>query len=107
MKISTAYALALVGLLVLVRDGLTPAEAQTSGQTSSDCEATPAPTPPAQGVHSGTQPGGAGSTAWSGGTGGSHIGTTPGSPTPASPNEHPPVVEGKDPSVVGPTRKDC
>ncbi len=61
----------------------------------------------AQGEHSGTAPGGAGSTGWTGGTGGSNIGTTPGAPTPGSPTEHPATVQGKDPSVVGPVRRDC
>ncbi|MEW6121244.1 MAG: hypothetical protein AB1698_01415 [Pseudomonadota bacterium] len=86
-----------------------PAAAQTAGPTSSGCEATPttAPTPIEKGANSGTAPGGSGSTAWSGGTGGSHIGTTPGAPTPGSPTEHPATVQGKDPSVVGPVRRDC
>lgn len=86
-----------------------PAGAQQAGTSSSGCEATPTQpaTPPAQGPDSGTRPGGDGSTAWSGGTGGSHIGTTPGAPTPASPTSHPPTVQGANPSVVGPVRRDC
>ncbi len=86
-----------------------PAAAQATATTKSGCEATPTTpaTPPAQGADSGTRPGGDGSTAWSGGTGGSYIGTTPGGPTPASPTEHPPTVQGANPSVVGPVRRDC
>lgn len=89
--------------------GAPPAAAQTSGPAQSGCAATPteSATPPAQGDDSGTRPGSAGSTAWSGGTGGSYIGTTPGAPTPASPTEHPPTVQGANPSVVGPVRRDC
>ncbi|TCT02692.1 hypothetical protein EDC64_112129 [Aquabacter spiritensis] len=83
-----------------------PAAAQQIGPAGSGCTTTPpkaAPTPLAQGPASGTEPGAAGSTAWSGGTGGSYIGTTPGSATPASPNSQPPTVQGVSPSVVGPT----
>lgn len=71
------------------------------------CDATAAATPPSQGESSGTAPGGAGSTGWSGGTGGSFIGTQQSGATSGSPTEHPATVEGVNPSVVGPTRKDC
>lgn len=88
---------------------LAPAFAQSSTPFTAGCEATPtaSATPPAQGADSGTKPGGDGSTAWSGGTGGSHIGTTPGAPTAGSPTAHPPTVQGVNPSVVGPARRDC
>lgn len=59
---------------------------------------TAAPTTPAtppQGGRAGS--GDMGTTAWSGGTGGSHIGTTPAGPTPASPNAHPETAQGLDP----------
>ncbi len=100
--------IACVGAALLVL-GTIPAVAQKLGPAAG-CEATPdkaAPTPAKQGGSSGTDPGNAGSTGWSGGTGGSNIGTTPGSPTPGSPTEHPATVQGVNPSVVGPTRKDC
>ncbi|MFG1423788.1 hypothetical protein [Roseixanthobacter liquoris] len=71
------------------------------------CDATAAATPPAKGENSGTAPGGAGSTGWSGGTGGSYIGTQQSGATSGSPTDHPATVEGVNPSVVGPTRKDC
>lgn len=97
---------AVLGLLL---GAATPSIGQTSGPSATGCEATPAPapTPIEKGENSGTAPGGSGSTAWSGGTGGSFIGTTPGAPTPGSPTEHPATVQGKDPSVVGPVRRDC
>ncbi|MEP9368463.1 hypothetical protein [Xanthobacter sp. VNH20] len=72
-----------------------------------DATASAAGTAPAGGDGSGTAPGGAGSSGWSGGTGGSYIGTGPSGPTSGSPTEHPATVEGVNPSVVGPTRKDC
>ncbi len=58
----------------------------------------PAATPPAQGSDSGTAPGGMGSTGWSGGTGGSHVGTAPADATPGSPNQQPQTVQGTDPT---------
>ncbi|OYX12969.1 MAG: hypothetical protein B7Z15_08965 [Rhizobiales bacterium 32-66-8] len=58
-----------------------------------------AETPKAQGENSGTAPGGDGSTAWTGGTGGSYIGTTPQSGTTASPESQPATVKGVDPKV--------
>ena len=72
-----------------------------SAQTTSDCSmASPkeAATPPAQGPSSGTAPGGMGSTAWSGGTGGSYVGTHPGAPTASSPNAQPATAGGLDPT---------
>lgn len=55
-------------------------------------------TPPARGSDSGTAPGGMGSTGWSGGTGGSHIGTSPSGGTPASPDRQPATTQGLDPT---------
>ncbi|MFH1554447.1 MAG: hypothetical protein ABII76_06235 [Pseudomonadota bacterium] len=83
--------------------------AEKSGQplnADQGCDATAAATPPAQGESSGTAPGGAGSTGWSGGTGGSYIGTHP-SGSSGSPTDHPATVQGVNPSVVGSSRKDC
>ncbi|MEP9378177.1 hypothetical protein ABLE91_15785 [Aquabacter sp. CN5-332] len=109
MKTENALLCALSCAALLASAPLAPAAAQTSGPSSSGCEVAQgtAPTPTAHGAHSGTQPGSSGSTAWSGGTGGSNIGTTPGAPTPGSPTDHPPTVQGVSPSVVGPVRKDC
>ncbi|MFG1426047.1 hypothetical protein [Roseixanthobacter glucoisosaccharinicivorans] len=72
-----------------------------------DATASASATAPAKGENSGTAPGGAGSTGWSGGTGGSFIGTQQSGATSGSPTDHPATVEGVNPSVVGPTRKDC
>ena len=60
--------------------------------------ATPAATPPTQGSNSGTAPGNMGSNAWSGGTGGSYIGTNPQGPTPGSPSDQPATARGLDPT---------
>lgn len=105
MKTSVLFASAAAAALLWAA----PAIAQSGGPPSTGCAAKPAhpATPPAQGADSGTKPGGDGSTAWSGGTGGSYIGTSPGAPTPASPTDHPPTVQGVNPSVVGPVRRDC
>lgn len=109
MKNRKVLLCALSSAALLASATLVPAVAQAPGPPSSGCEAKQgtAPTPPAQGQHSGTQPGGSGSTGWSGGTGGSNIGTTPGAPTAGSPTDHPPTVQGVSPSVVGPVRRDC
>ncbi len=82
-----------------------------SGQSQTDklgCElpsSHSSATPPAHGPSSGTHPGGSGSTGWSGG--GSNIGTTPQSPTPASPTEHPATVQGLDPKPNEAQRPTC
>jgi hypothetical protein len=56
-----------------------------------------AATPPARGSGDGTAPGNAGSTGWSGGTGGSNIGTNPSGATQASRTWQPPTARGLDP----------
>ncbi|QRG04505.1 hypothetical protein EZH22_15005 [Xanthobacter dioxanivorans] len=95
----------LVGGVMFVLASSVPAPAAAQGNPQSvqtgACEQpphTPA-TPPARGADSGTQPGGAGSTGWSGGTGGSNIGTTPQAGTHASPDRQPAVVTGLDPKA--------
>ncbi|MCK8787119.1 hypothetical protein M0638_22350 [Roseomonas sp. NAR14] len=104
----------LAGLLLL---GLAmPALAQGSpaGQAAGDpgcrpaAQARPA-TPPAQGRGDGTAPGNAGNTGWSGGTGGSYIGTNPQGSTSASPNRHPETARGLDPigSPQAPAGRTC
>ena len=50
-------------------------------------------TPPSQGPGSGTEPGGIGSSGWTGGTGGSHIGIGNGT---GSDSFHSPVATGLD-----------
>lgn len=106
------FATGLVGAVMFVLASSVPApaaaEANPPAQQTGACEQEPhsAATPPARGADSGTQPGGAGSTGWSGGTGGSHIGTTPQAGTPASPDRQPEVVTGLDPKVE-PPRAPC
>src|SRR5690606_10060014 len=61
------------------------------GQSSSE-------TQPVEGADSGTAPGGAGSSGWTGGLGGSDIGTSQAEELPTSPQQdHPPVASGLDP----------
>lgn len=55
-----------------------------------------AATPPARNTADGTAPGNAGSTGWSGGTGGSHIGTNTSGALPSSPTWQPPTARGLD-----------
>lgn len=66
-----------------------------------------AATPPPSGPSSGTAPGADGSTAWTGGTGGSYIGTSPSAPTPGSPDKHPETVKGANPVPQAPSRAPC
>jgi len=61
-----------------------------------------AATPPARGSGDGTAPGNAGSTGWSGGTGGSHIGTNPSGATRESRTWQPATARGLDP-IATPT----
>ncbi|EIM28826.1 hypothetical protein [Microvirga lotononidis] len=58
---------------------------------------TAATTPDPNSQASGTSPGTAGSSGWTGGLGGSYIGTTPKGPTPQSPSDHPATASGLDP----------
>lgn len=77
----------------------TPSWAQTA--SSNPCPEEPpttsatAPDPNSQA--SGTSPGTAGSSGWTGGLGGSFIGTTPKGPTSDSPSDHPQTASGLDP----------
>jgi hypothetical protein len=92
-------ALALVAALPLL-GALAPAGRAADPPRSpcaTDRVAQPA-TPPARGPDAGTAPGGMGSTGWSGGTGGSYIGTSPAGATSASPNAQPPTAQGLDPT---------
>jgi hypothetical protein len=62
-----------------------------------------AATPPARDSGDGTAPGNAGSTGWSGGTGGSHIGTNPSGAVRQSRTWQPPTARGLDP-LAAPAR---
>lgn len=66
-------------------------------------------TPPVEGADAGTAPGGSGSSGWTGGLGGSDIGTSQSDSLDSSPNEdqHPEIASGLDPisgetAVTGP-----
>ena len=83
-----------------------PALAQNQAAKPAGCDnrstAQPA-TGPAPASRDGTAPGNSGSTGWSGGTGGSYIGTTPAGALPSSPTWQPPTARGLDP-ISGPVR---
>ena len=64
-----------------------------------------AATPPARESRDGTAPGNAGSTGWSGGTGGSQIGTNTQGAVSTSPTWQPPTARGLDP-LAAPVRAD-
>lgn len=67
-----------------------------------------AATQPRQGGRDGTAPGNAGSTGWSGGTGGSFIGTNTAGATSASRTWQPPTARGLDPiSAPKPAERVC
>ena len=96
-------ATAIVGGLMFLMASAVPAPAfaqsvaPPAARGACDQPAHEAATPPARGADSGTKPGSEGSTAWTGGTGGSYTGLTPQSGTPASPTRQPEVVSGVDP----------
>ncbi len=92
MRAPMILAVAAIGLS-------TPCWAQTAAQ--SPCPEEPATTaataPDPNSQASGTSPGTAGSSGWTGGLGGSYIGTAPKGPTPQSPSDHPATASGLDP----------
>jgi hypothetical protein len=65
------------------------------GQTEAASKVEPA-TPPDMQSADGTAPGNGGSTGWTGGTGGAHIGTNPAGSTPHSKTWQPPTARGLD-----------
>lgn len=69
-----------------------------SGQVSAAEGQSSSETQPVEGADSGTAPGGAGSSGWTGGLGGSDIGTSQAEELPTSPQQdHPAVASGLDP----------
>lgn len=68
-----------------------------SPSSCGDAQKTAAATQPAKGNGDGTAPGNAGSTGWTGGLGGSYIGTTSGGATPDSKSFQPETARGLDP----------
>ena len=106
-----AKIIALLSVLASVPLLATPSAAQDrppssqSLQGPGDCgggsKAQPA-TGPAPESRDGTAPGNAGSTGWSGGTGGSHIGTNTNGALPSSPTWQPPTARGLDPIAARP-----
>ena len=106
----------LLGLGLLALAAASPALAQgrppsappssQSLDTSPSCQDSgkaTAATPPAPGRSDSTAPGNAGNTGWSGGTGGSQIGTNPSGATPSSPTWQPETARGLDP-IAAPAR---
>jgi hypothetical protein len=86
---------------------VSPAGASTQAQITPQAPAKEPATAPAQGEKSGTEPGGAGSTGWTGGLGGSYVGTVPSGPNEASPSIQPEVATGLDPMKSVSRRKGC
>lgn len=76
----------------------TPTEDDAEGQTEAAAGEATSETPPVEGADSGTAPGGSGSSGWTGGLGGSDIGTSQAEELPTSPAPEPPAVaSGLDP----------
>ncbi|MFC3127654.1 hypothetical protein ACFOD4_21535 [Pseudoroseomonas globiformis] len=90
----TALCLAMLAVPALAQRPAPESQRQGKECTGST-KAEPA-TPPARG-QDGTAPGNAGSTGWSGGTGGSYIGTNPQGSSEASRTWQPPTARGLDP----------
>jgi hypothetical protein len=81
------------------------ASAQAPAQTDRTCAGAPSatsPTPLKDGPNSGTS--NPASTGWTGGTGGSHNGTTAAGPTPGSEQYQPPVAGGLDLKMPDPPK---
>ncbi|MCW6510885.1 hypothetical protein [Lichenifustis flavocetrariae] len=102
----------LVAALVL--SATIPALAEDPPSTQSlkapgDCTRTEAATRPAPAAADGTAPGNAGSTGWSGGTGGSYVGTVPAGAAPDSKTFQPATARGLDPISSPPkmAQRDC
>jgi len=64
-------------------------------------------TPPARGNSDSTAPGNSGATGWSGGTGGSFIGTNPSGATQTSRTWQPATARGLDPIATPPRPQGC
>lgn len=97
-----------LGLCAALLCFVAPASAQDTTPGCSSASSTAAATPPAQGKDAGTSPGGMGSSGWSGGTGGSYIGTNPQGPTSGSNSPHPATATGLDPTKPSaPTNQKC
>lgn len=101
MRFHTMPLLVLAGLAVA-----TPALAQVAppaaGCNNAASGKAEAATPPDHKSGDGTAPGNSGSTGWSGGTGGSHMGTNPQGATQHSRTWQPPTARGLDPLAARP-----
>ena len=107
----------MAGAVPITGFGLTAAHAQQSVPSEQECPADAATgsqapgahaaTQPASGPSSGTAPGGQGSTGWSGGTGGSFIGTSNHASTPGSGSRQPETITGANPGRTETPRKPC
>ncbi|WP_341990021.1 hypothetical protein [Azorhizobium sp. AG788] len=102
----------MAGAVPVLGLGVPAAHAQQSVPSEQECPATAsggahAATPPVAGPSSGTAPGGQGSTGWSGGTGGSYIGTSNHASTPGSGASQPETVTGANPGKAETPRKPC
>jgi len=90
---------ALCGLVVAV--AASQVIAAEPDKASGACEKAPpaeASTPSTEGPSSGTAPGNAGSSGWTGGIGGSNIDTSQAGPQKGSPSDQPATASGLDPT---------
>ncbi|TDT92626.1 hypothetical protein DFO45_3384 [Azorhizobium sp. AG788] len=84
--------------------------AETGKTDASGCSAgsaSHAATPPSQGPSSGTAAGNVGTTGWTNGMGGTHIGTSNHASTPGSPQAQPETVTGANPGSPDQPNKPC
>ena len=109
MNLSLTKTLALALTLFAAPLAAQPSGTGTASQPACPATAPPAAsaTPPTSGPNSGTSPGGMGSTAWSGGTGGSYVGTAPAGGRPSSPNPQPDTASGLDPTRPSSANPTC
>lgn len=78
---------------------------QASAPAGSGGQAQEPATPKGSGQENGSAPANAGNTGWTGGTGGSYVGTTPAGANPSSPTVQPEVARGLDPMKSTPRPK--
>ncbi|MDB5376111.1 MAG: hypothetical protein JWR00_557 [Rubritepida sp.] len=105
------FPLSLIAALALATPGLAqqpqqPPSGQSTVQGCNPSGRAEAATPPQRGSGDGTAPGNAGTTGWTGGMGGSHLGTNTQGATQNSPTWQPPTARGIDP-IAAPARPEA
>jgi hypothetical protein len=105
------FPLPLIAVLALATPGFAqqpqqPPSGQSTVQGCNPSGRAEAATPPQRGSGDGTAPGNAGSSGWTGGMGGSHLGTNTQGATQNSPTWQPPTARGLDP-IAAPARPEA